>query len=168
MSGAAKASADSAVAAQVVYVKLKTDSPTARTGWQAYRKFALQRIEVADFSEDFAKACSLLEGSVVFYALSKEEAVAAATAPDSDKAEQELMVGQRRQVAGDDLVPGSYLLAEGTPTPPPSTTGKCPHSIVFPPVARSSLTWSRCFVSPLVWVLVQGMKPCLINLQLDC
>ncbi len=44
---------------------------------------------------------------------------------------------------------GSLLLVIGREeTAPPSTTGKCPHSIVAPSVARSSLMWSRCFVSP--------------------
>jgi hypothetical protein len=42
--------------------------------------------------------------------------------------------------------------------PASSTTGKCPHSIVFPSVVRSSLTWSLCFVSPLLWLLVQEVE----------
>ncbi len=48
--------------------------------------------------------------------------------------------------------PKDLLVIVGAPIQPPapsSTTGKCPHSIVFPSVARSSLTWSRCFVSPV-------------------
>jgi hypothetical protein len=36
--------------------------------------------------------------------------------------------------------------------PAASTSGKCPHNIVFPSVARSSLTWSLCCVSA-VWLL---------------
>ena len=55
--------------------------------------------------------------------------------------------------------PGDWLLAVGTlkSAAPSSATGKYPHSIVFPSVARSSLTWSRCFVSPLSWLPVQGV-----------
>jgi hypothetical protein len=50
---------------------------------------------------------------------------------------------------------GTELVSEGRfvvvldESVPSSTTGKCPHSIVFPSVARSSLTCSRCFVSPV-------------------
>ena len=45
------------------------------------------------------------------------------------------------------LTANSFLLAIGNLTPaaaPPAASGTCPHSIVFPSVARSSLTWSRC------------------------
>jgi hypothetical protein len=60
--------------------------------------------------------------------------------------------------AEEGLAANSWLLAIGTLTTPPSAQGKCPHSIVFPSVARSSLTWSLCFVSPLLWLLVQEVE----------
>ncbi len=54
-------------------------------------------------------------------------------------------------LTGSEVPRGAVLIAIGREKPaaaPPSTTGKCPHSIIAPSVARSSLTWSRCFVSP--------------------
>jgi hypothetical protein len=60
------------------------------------------------------------------------------------------------QLGSDDEVkPDQYLLAlvEAAPS---SATGKCPHSIGFPSVARSSLTWSRCFVCPLCGCWCRG------------
>jgi hypothetical protein len=53
-------------------------------------------------------------------------------------------VGER--LTGSEVPHGAVLIAIGREKPaaaPSSTTGKCPHSFVFPSVARSSLTWCR-------------------------
>ncbi len=66
---------------------------------------------------------------------------------DTDaKAEEvgELLVPSVDTISANDYI----LLVQVQPPAPSSATGKCPYSIVFPSVARSSLTWSRCFVSP--------------------
>jgi hypothetical protein len=106
------------------------------------------------FVSAYAAAKKLDPDSVIFYQLKFPE--------DNTRAEEYLLKAEACEtpVAAAtyprtrNITSGSYLLAVGRlksdaqPPAPSSTTGKCPRSIVFPSVARSSLTWSRCFVSP--------------------
>ncbi len=70
-------------------------------------------------------------------------AEAAKNETDAEKAGTPLLPKSDRLNANDYI-----LLVQLQQAAPSSATGKCPYSIVFPSVARSSLTWSRCFVSP--------------------
>jgi hypothetical protein len=68
-----------------------------------------------------------------------------------------------KELRNDEVLIGAigatWLLAVGTPqAAPSSTTGKCAHSIVFPSVARSSLTWSCALCVRCVVALCRGRK----------
>ena len=92
---------------------------------------------------------------IVFYKITKEEMDSIWEQPID--VENALLQGRSPLKPGDALLEDMTFLIAVTRTPS-SATGKCPHSIVFPSVARSSLTWSRCFVCPLLWLLVQGAR----------
>jgi hypothetical protein len=72
----------------------------------------------------------------------------AAETADTDAAAKE--VGEQLVPTLDTITANDYILVvQLQQAAPSSTTGKCPNSIVLPSVARSSLTWSLCFVAPL-------------------
>jgi hypothetical protein len=84
-----------------------------------------------------------------------------AKAEDEDFTENELATYAERKLRSTDVLSAdSFLLAVGTlqQAEPPSAQGKWPHSIVFPSVARSSLTWSLCFMCPLCGCLCRGRQ----------
>jgi hypothetical protein len=99
-------------------------------------------------------------GTVSLYRVTDEKKEAAETAFIKDEADAKAKYGATRVKAEEALTANSWLLAVGTlqQAAPSSTTGKCPHIIVVPTVARSSLTWSRCFVCPLCGCFVQGAQ----------
>jgi hypothetical protein len=104
------------------------------------------------FVSAYAKAYSLDVNSVIFYQLKFPEDEMQAKRYQREAARR--TAGEIEQAAdreeydkldgGSVIQPGSYLLAVVTPksAAPSSTTGKCPHNVVVPSVARSSLTWS--------------------------
>ncbi len=92
---------------------------------------------------------------MVFYKITKEEMDSIWEKPID--VENALLEGKSPLKPDTALLEGIIFLIAVTRRSS-STTGKCPHSIVFPSIARSSLTWSQCFVSPLLWLLVQEVQ----------
>jgi hypothetical protein len=84
----------------------------------------------------------------------REKLAIAETAKSEADAERagELLLPRVDAIAAGDYIL-VVLLQQAAPS---STTGKCPHSIVFPSVARSSLTWSLCFMCPLCGCRCRG------------
>jgi hypothetical protein len=119
---------------------------------------------VTDFADSpFFTNHGLDRTTLTFWKLSKTDANSLAIHRLTQEAvvtdeTRRLLPAHTMEEAG--VSPGDWLLAVVTSKSAASSsaTGKCPHSIVFPSVARSSLTWSRCFVSPLLWLLVQEVQ----------
>jgi hypothetical protein len=100
-------------------------------------------------------AAFVQSGTVSLYRVPDTKKIDAKTRFIENKHDAQTNFGAMLVDTEETLSANSFLLAIGilhsnAPAAAPSSApGQCPHSMVFPSVARSSLTWSRCFVAPL-------------------
>ncbi len=104
---------------------------------------------LSDFVEYAGPEFALEERDMHVY---RTDDLAKARAAESATSEADVMAaGLTRLAVGDTINGGDYVVLTGTKSSArSSTTGECPTIIMLQSVARSSLTWSRCLVSPLL------------------